>query len=361
MNNNLISYGIYFSTFLLNMYLGKKFKKSKLNEKNGIVCNIISTIIIFMPLIILSGRRVNVGTDYWSYYAYPNALGSLNVIEYINIYSFKEIGFFLICKLCYLFNNRYIIYYLLTYLICYFIFIFYKKNKRDLDLPMVIFIFCLFFFPKSLNITRQILAVSILLNAFYNIGIDMKKYILFTIGAISIHTTAIISLVVLPYFLIKQIKGKYLEISLVIIYTIISFIVIYCFRYYFASDYVNNSGLYSGSNLLQLLILLLQFVFMIFYRYILKIRNMEYDKWLLIFFYGILFFVVYKNYQWGFRISYYFFIALIYVVPKVWQLLKRNTIFNIGNKFLIISFYILQFILLYGALKYDEIFPLIFR
>lgn len=308
----------------------------------------------------MSTNRINVGTDYWSYFAYPNALGKLSISEYINIYSLEEFFFYLLTRICYLINNDKFIFFIIQYLTCYFLFIFYKKNKKEISFPLFILVFCFFFFPKSLNISRQILALSILLNAFSSLGYNLKNYILYTFCATMIHTTSIVAFIFLPYFYIDKFK-KNIKFLFIIFYTLFSFISIFILKDILASNYIDFSNIYYGSNLLQIFLLIVQLGFIFICKYLLSIDNQKYTNFSFVYFYGILFFIIYKNYQWGFRISYYFLSSLLFLIPHLWIKLKRKKIFNIVIKNIIIIFYVCQFILLYWYLGYDQIFPFIFQ
>lgn len=333
-----------------------------LSKNNSNIKKIIAVIIIFFPLIYISGQRLNVGTDYWSYYTLTNTYGKLSVLEYIVQFQGKEIGFYFLCRLVYLFNIREFIFYIIPIIICYFLFKFYLLNKENLNLFSLILIFCTFFFPKTLNISRQMIATFILLYAFNFINKDIKKYIIYSLVAISFHTTAILGIVLLPFFYLNKVKGRTIRVAINVMYILSVFMFILMFQTKLMDSFYESSiQLTQGSNGLQLILQLIPLVFIIFFQKKFNINDENFMQHIYIYIAAILFFTVFSRYPWGFRISYYFIISIMYLVPYIWKCLKRNTMSNLFIKLIIVLFNVAQFVLLYGILKYDSIFPFCFK
>lgn len=177
---------------------------------------------ILIPILV-SGLRSYVGTDYGTYEAMYQELGSLSLPEYLQSFAeLYEIGAYWFASLSYtITNNATLFYFLFSILTVVFFYMglqrFGIKNRW-----LVYFLFLMTVFPMSFNIMRQTLAMSIM---FYAASFIMErrfvKYILLIIFATCFHKTALIALpAYLMSFFIK--KDTRISVRLAIMTTIFS-------------------------------------------------------------------------------------------------------------------------------------------
>lgn len=356
---DLYSIVIYLTSFFLTCMFACYFEKNNffgINTNSSIIKKLIVSILIFLPIILVSALRINVGTDYWSYVTITKSYGELSLTDYLNQYQGKEICFYLLCRIIYLINNRDLIFLIMPILICYFLFDFYLLSSKKLNFLSYVFIFCTFFFPKSLNISRQTIAMFILLYSYGLYRVNFKKYIFYLLLAISFHSTAIIGIVMTPIMFIEKFKGRNSKLIINSMYILFSILFIWFCQLQFLSDKVDT-----GNNNLQLLLQLIPIIFASVFRSYLNIDDKEYTQYLYMALIALVMFLLFNQYMWGFRITYYFNLSSLYLFPFIWKRLNKQTILNLMIKYNILLFFIMQFFLLYGYLQYDSIFPYILK
>lgn len=181
--------GIFFAVISLSVFYDFFRNKNKKVLANFIL------IIAFFILTIVSGIRYKVGSDYNAY------------IKMYNSYSYLEPGSRMLFSISNLISeNPQTIIFIYSILTNIFIILSIKEIEFKGSTPLIIATYLFLYFPFSLNIIRQSLAVSILLLAFFKI-INGKKKLAIILGILAclVHGSAIFFI---PYFLIFMLVKK---------------------------------------------------------------------------------------------------------------------------------------------------------
>ncbi|MFI3202578.1 MAG: EpsG family protein, partial [Eubacteriales bacterium] len=156
-----------------------------------------------LPIIVLSGFRFDVGTDYmYRYFPDFKSIES-GVIPY-NL----EIGYLAIVKLCLLISDNFQLLMVVTSTFIYgFLYYLIYKYSVCSELSIAFFLLGGFYFD-SLNIVRQYMAIIVLLFCFYHMAKGkMMHSVLYLVTAVTLHNMAILFVVIyLPVLLKYQIK-----------------------------------------------------------------------------------------------------------------------------------------------------------
>lgn len=186
--------GYYIVAFALSFFMMDKYRKT--SQQKYIIFSI-------LPIILLSGFRYDVGTDYMFRY-FPDFKSIENGIIPYNL----ELGYLTIVKLCLFISNNFQILMIVTAIFIYGI-IYYLIYKKSLSPELSVLVFFLGgFYFDSLNIVRQYMAIALLLLCFYSVAEDKLKYsIIYLALAMTLHNTAFIFvLIYIPYILKYNIK-----------------------------------------------------------------------------------------------------------------------------------------------------------
>lgn len=193
---------VYIIMFIIAVFFA--ILASKQPNKNK---KLIYTLLAFLPIIIVSSIRYDVGTDYM----YRNVPDYQNMVLGKDIENLEPL-FKLIMKICIFFSKDYVILFVVTSIITYtLICITIYKNSKNILLSVLVFILGTYFF-QSLNLIRQFIGIAIMFYAYRYI-LD-KKYIKWFIClalATMIHTSCIIFIITL-FFDKKVFKIQYLVI-----------------------------------------------------------------------------------------------------------------------------------------------------
>lgn len=207
--------------YILNLafisIIGAVIFNNGINKSKNKVFLIMSSIAM---ILISSLRDTKVGFDTENYISYFNEISK---IPLTNIFKFPlEKGYVFLNKIIsYISIDSRVFFFIISAFIIYSFSRFIYKNSKNVFLSVILFL-CLGFFGDSLNITRQMIAISIILYAYEYIKID--KYfnaILITLLAISFHKTAIVFFI---YIIVSKYKitNKY-----IITYFIMSVIILF--------------------------------------------------------------------------------------------------------------------------------------
>lgn len=200
-----------------------------------------------VPLILVSGLRFNVGTDYKTYLELDSYIGSvfygLNPVQCEPIY-------LLIIKFAKLFANYQIVYFITAFFFALFILDFLYYSSVDLVFSILLLLLS-GVFSQSLNHMKQMLAVSIVFYAFrFLLNKSYLKYVACVLIATMIHDTALIFLFFLLYDKVK-INKKLALLIFILVYVFKDYIYNYCYRilsifdyysYYFHTRYVRDTS-----------------------------------------------------------------------------------------------------------------------
>lgn len=209
---------VYVFVFVISIFAVYRFE-NKTSEYNLIYYSkkefYYNFLLISIVPIILSGERYNVGTDFQSYISIYKDIQNKNIIELVRLSRFLEPLYIFINKSVSLFfaSNFKGIFYLIAIIIFFCLFsgvLNYRKNYVfSISLSYLIF-YCAFF-PMTLNIQRQMIAVFIVFIAYkYLLSEEPLKYIALIFLAAGFHNT---SLIMLPLFLFGLLNSKIKNIS----------------------------------------------------------------------------------------------------------------------------------------------------
>lgn len=342
-------------------------KKEKISNKINILYWILITL-----LFIVSAFRYNVGQDYEHWTDVYNWI--MNGEKGGN---YVEIGYRYLNKLIQLipFSNAYVLFFITSAFIIYgFGYVIFKDvEKKYWFLAVFMFIGSGIFFA-SLNLVRQYIAVVIV--AFGIISLKKNKYICFiasVILAALFHTSALIMFAFLPFYLIFR-NQKYSKVLIVIYVLSLIFMVVDLrqiigyFKFliperwvwYLQSDFLTERNF---SAITKQLVPNLLLIFVLIKRKQVIEMNKENDIYILMLFIDVIITNCFYGVLVLLRLSYFFDISLIFIVPIIFELLKNynKKIENLG-KLSIFGYYILLTVVTifimngHGVMPYQTIF-----
>ncbi len=320
---SLILYIVMFLVSALLLSLCQKCKQHKHIRKTLYIASTL------FPILVL-GMRFYVGTDYENYLSIYN---KYKEIPLNNIFSANiECLNIILCKTIYnIYDNQYIfimMYAILTITIAF-------KAILNIDSKntfLVTFMYLCLFFPWAANVTRQSLAIAVILYAYTILFKNPKRFCLLCIIASLIHSSAIIILPIgIICYIVKDIKKcNFIIIGL---YSIITLIILIGLPFASSNVFIQKLLGYlesSSGNVefgLGVLILNLPILLLSIFFYS-KIRKEEPNYSLYIFLFVINILLSYLGYVSIFlnRFSLYFSIIQIFLIPKGLELFKSNGI-----------------------------------
>lgn len=306
------------------------------NKKKSMIFLILSFVVMFL---LVALRGANVGTDYIDVAkAYQNLSQGILTKHDVNWFGYPLVY---LCRFIGLIfgDSYFVFYFILAFFSLFFVFKGIIKFSENKKLSLILFItFCLYY--QLMNQSRQMLAISII---FYAIGFikekKLIKYFLLILLAGCIHESA---LIMLPFYFIDKIKLKsyimiIIGISVVIIgfYTPILEFLISKTSYSIYLNTIYNVS-FKLSTLFNLVFRLMLFVFSY---YVIKKHNKNLENNYLInlsFICTILQIITVKYYFLG-RLTTYFFISYLYLIPIVYNLLKKNKNTKIVTAMLVVA------------------------
>ncbi len=274
---------------------------------------------IILPVIILQGTRLEVGTDYGEYVRIANLIGDGNeaTIKYYMKEPLFLIENIIIMKLT---GNPRIFFLINAIVENILLFIIMDNYKNRINITMAYAAYYLICFPSFLNIERQGLACLLVWHSYkYIEEKNFKKFLLFVILATAFHNTAIIYLIMYIFVLDSdsKLKKNFLRFLMVLLIASVFFmdkLTIIVSRLNVLADYtqyflvkkqdVGSIGLY----LTMLLVPLLVIVFMVLRKR--KIQEL-YIALLIIVFVSV---ALQQFVQVGTRIMYYALWSIIYLI-----------------------------------------------
>lgn len=287
-----------------------------------------SFILIWVFLTLIAGLRYNVGTDYITYDAIFSDVLDVNVTD---TYLWIEPGYLALINFVDIINgtNQLVLFIIASLSMYYYYnaFKYFNNSKLYLILSLLFFIAILYF--PIINISRQMLAVSIFFFAIkYIIQKQFIKYLLFILLAAMFHKTAII---LIPMYWLLNIK--YSKFGLIIFFIISILILILnpiqlliniiisnelpYYNYFEYKTIVNNELLLNFLTMLKLSIFIP----------LLSLIDRNQPKYNLIF-NGILFFIILKmlilNIEILNRLLFYFKpILIVFIIVSILNLSKK--------------------------------------
>ncbi len=355
---SLVTYLLFFAFSLCGSFIYNKDK-----SRITIFKKIIYFIWIAGPIILLQGFRYNVGSDYESYISLYKGFSEGNAL-FISWYM-NEPLFVYMCKFLYSITKGYLYSYFIVdaFLMNLIVFLTFDYYKQYSDISILYVTYYLLCFPYFLNLERQGLAVVLVWYATkYVHEKKIWKFIFWVVIAALFHNTAIIGLLLYAVNWMRGRYGKAMREGVLLVGIMIPLLFQQILN--FASDYLPifqkyTKFLNSGSD--ELLNVNFMYMFAMYaVIFVLKgfMQKTKVDNyWIALI--GIAQMATYllNNYiDWGFRMSFYFEIGLMYCYAHIYTQLKYK-----ANRFLFMIF-LLGATLFYFVYKFyvqgnSEIFP----
>ncbi|MDP1417452.1 EpsG family protein [Peribacillus simplex] len=299
---------------------------------------------------LISANRYGIGTDYFDYVALFHELeGYGNIFDAIKEGSYEPGWIILNFIVKMVFDNYKYVFVLSSFLTLFFLFKAIYSYRDRLYVGIGIFIFMSTLYNSSFNITRQILAASILLYAVkYIEEKKILKYALLTLFAASFHYSALIFLPI--YWVLVSSRNNNWNLLKKIIFSIVTIFIIVLFDFVFGfitsieffskySSYQLNVGKTDFNNLiinLPIMIIILMNLKTI------KLRNKFIYDLITLYFIGIvLSFLGYFNNYIG-RATIYFSMSQILIIPFIIKV-QTNKYIKLFYMGLIVLYYIILF------------------
>ena len=151
-----------------------------------------------IPLVLVSGLRYGVGTDYFNTY-YTGFYRLLNN----NFFDQFEVGYLALNKLIQVFtSNVFVLFFVTSLIVVGFTFAAFRKMSSSPVFSILLFLITRYYFI-SMNGVRQLMACAVFAYAlWYAIDRDLKWYLIFSALAISFHYSA---LILLPTYWLMEI------------------------------------------------------------------------------------------------------------------------------------------------------------
>lgn len=343
---------IYFASFGLSIWFAYLYQHSW--QKKGYkeftkIKKLFWHSLIIAPPVIISTIRYDVGTDFFSYVSIYNNINSLP-FETVWQYYGNEPMYLFLNKLAYfLFKNEWGIFFLSSLFIHFFLIRGLDYFKRDISIPIALFVYFMYLFSFGLNGIRQAIAMSI---TFYAIRFILERkpvtYISLIVFATLFHNTAIVCLILYIFVLgNKRLVSftKNLIYYLLIIFTPVLLLYLMKFFaklpiFYGYIHYISNLNLTLKFGFLIGIIPVLVFIFL--YKNKILAISKKYEVLIYLSFLVIPFRYIGYYVDWGQRMGSYIHMTYIVLVPLV-----IKSINNKYEKFLVGSYYITYFLFIY--------------
>lgn len=289
--------------------------------KNKTFKFILTTMAIMLPAVLAGCRASSVGTDVTTYGIkhFMNAANSDSYTYYFQNYSknilSEPLYHMLVYILSKIFDNYHWALFFYEFITIIFAYLGIKRCNTIFNTPIWLgmLLYYLAMFNVSLNLMRQSIAVSIVFLAVtYLFESEYFKYVFFCCLAVGFHTSAIISIIFLPLFLIlrqeKKVSFKKRVFQVSILLLLIVFVILFGSKIIkiivsagiIRSDYLNylSSGLFK-SNRISYVSILTYFIYValyiIHYKFLKKdiFHNFKFQKHQRLFFLMISFFILF--------------------------------------------------------------------
>ncbi len=326
---NIISLILYFVFFLISLFWIYVYQKGKYSKKYELTLQILFT----LPIIILQGLRYDVGTDYQSYSELAQKF-SENDQVYTNWFINEPI-FLYMAKVCYmLFNSAVGYFFIDSILMNYLLIKLTTPWKHEISLVRFYFMFYLVCLPYFFNAERQGIAVIMVWIAFNCLNNnEYKNYFIWIIIAVLVHNTAIVGLVFFVYKIVEGFKRKFWKYVIIMCSLMIPFVFNTLAVFILGkgtvfgkySKFMNNITAES-TNLNLYYWLVFAGVLLFLFR---EIDEQSYTKSEILLFIclQLVSFILNRYINYGFRLSYYFQIGVMYsysyVIKKMHSKIKR--------------------------------------
>lgn len=222
---------IYLTSFILSILLYLLISSFKLapttnykvkifNHKIVINKTFLAILVASIPLILVSGLRYSVGTDYWNtYYS-----GFYRVLHNNNFDSY-ELGYLALVKIIQSFSSNVFLLFIITSIIfILFTMLFIYEQSVNIVFSIVLF-FLLRYYFISMNAVREMIGISIMAFNIKNV-INRKpvKFFIYTLIACSFHKSLVL---MIPIYFLYNFKLSLKKFTLISVITVLSSKIIY--------------------------------------------------------------------------------------------------------------------------------------
>lgn len=319
---------IYLLIFTVTSFLSEISIRLRKKSRNEILFFLLIIFLICLVPAIFAGIRYDVGTDFFNYTRIFHQINSGLFVQTEPFYTIlnRLVGL--------LGGNINTVFFIINFLTVLFIYIFLYDYKESISVGLGMFIFLVVFYNSSLNIIRQILSMSVVLYSYKYIDSNkMIKFLLFSLLAISIHKTAVVTLpiyFVYNYFAEKKLVNKiliYIIATLLVINyeAVIKFIALEVLRDPYYLMYLEGSS----ENLVDVgfgifLIFIPPIMIGIFFYKVLKNKNKSFEFYFFLLIIGfILRLIAYTGIPYLGRIGNFFYIAIVWLVPYYFRVISK--------------------------------------
>ena len=220
MSADIQSIVIYWFGLLLTLLIVKIYKNDKKAHTNPLL-KVACLVGMAMPLSLIAGFRCDVGTDYSMYCILLNRFTNYSFTDIFQ-QDKMEVGFVLLIKiLSYISSDLKFLFFSIEFLTIIVAFKAAIDFDERIDLIKFVFFYYMIIYHYSLNISRQCLAVSIILLAIsYLCNNNIKSFFIATVFAYFIHTTAVFC-VLFAFAYFKTNKTQLSALKNILFYTTI--------------------------------------------------------------------------------------------------------------------------------------------
>ena len=201
---DLTSFLIYSSVFALTLLFCVLFQNVKRKTKTTVTLCVLLTA---LPLSVLAGVRYGVGTDFYNYaeiiHAARSGSGYAEVIDKYMLEPGFNVFIFVTSRM---FTSDGVVFFLMEYITLTIAFYAFARLHKSLNFPLAVSLYYLMFYNYSLNISRQMMAMSFILLAVSLLYTrKVLAYVLCCLLAFSLHFSAIVGLALgVVYFISKK-------------------------------------------------------------------------------------------------------------------------------------------------------------
>lgn len=326
-------------------------------RKNNILCTLLLVLIIISPLVYVAmNRSMDVGSDTFNVYYRIYYLGYTIFHWHTSWYEFLFVDLLKICN--FIVPNFQFALGTIASIISVIYVYYFIKNKINLNIMLALLGFFIWIWIPSLNISRQILAVSILF-----LGIEFLKkdkiniFVVFWLISIFIHISAIIGGIYLILYYCKELDSKKIPIMFSLGSVIGLLLVNLIIKIPIFSKFQTQLGSFTISNI--------NFKFFLLPLMILPFIVLNWDKiskekygYILLTSYLLIFpSILLSGYMWfAFRIMYFFIPSEIILIARIGKYYESSISRALVNLILIILL-IGSFYLYYVVWHVDGVVP----
>ena len=326
------------------LYIGLKCKSNK------VLYRVLIGIALLLPALLAGLRDSSVGTDTKSYIQiFKNAVGLNNRTAFFENTGMED-GFnafiYLISRLT---NNVFWMLFLCELFACFFVWKAIDENVVEQYKVFAMLLYYLLFYSYSLNMIRQMMAMSILLFSYQYIKQrKLLKFLLCVIISFFFHKASVIGLVLYPIYsvclqndtielqkeygsrkssLFKKIIYKYRYFLIALGILMACLIVYYAreiitFAHFYFDDYYQ---IYNGSGASTTRYMFYMVALLIVTAYTLQFKRTEFLYYFVIFIIGLILYQFRTVSEHTFRLSMFLSFYIIVLIPQVISLIKKKT------------------------------------